>query len=113
MRTRAAVLFEQPGTWQVVDAQVDDPKDHEVLVRLVASGLCHSDDHVAKADGKVAHFPYCGGHEGAGVGEAVGPGVRGLAVGGVEVAVFAAARTRARFGDYFVEQGSVDQSDHA
>ena len=75
MRSRAALLMEQPGKWQVVDVEVDEPEDHEVLVRMVASGLCHSDDHVAKADGKVSHFPYCGGHEGAGVIEAVGPGV--------------------------------------
>lgn len=81
MKTRAALLMEQPGKWEVVEAQLDDPSDHEVLVKMVASGLCHSDDHVAKADGKVAHFPYCGGHEGAGVVEEVGPGVTGLAVG--------------------------------
>jgi NDMA-dependent alcohol dehydrogenase len=81
MKTRAALLMEQPGKWEVVEADLDGPKDHEVLVRMVATGLCHSDDHVAKADGKVPHFPYCGGHEGAGVVEAVGAGVRGLAPG--------------------------------
>lgn len=81
MKTKAALLMQQPGSWEVVEADLDDPKDHEVLVRLVASGLCHSDDHVAKAHGQVAHFPYCGGHEGAGIVEAVGPGVRNLAVG--------------------------------
>ena len=76
MKTRAAILMQQPGKWEVVEAELDDPKDHEVLVRIVASGLCHSDDHVAKADGKIGHLPYCGGHEGAGIVEAVGPGVR-------------------------------------
>ncbi len=81
MKTRAALLLQQPGRWEVVEVDLDDPGDNEVLVRLVASGLCHSDDHVAKADGKIAHFPYCGGHEGAGVVEAVGPGVRSLAPG--------------------------------
>ena len=81
MKTRAALLMEQPGKWEVVEVDLADPRDHEVLVRLVASGLCHSDDHIAKADGKIAHFPYCGGHEGAGVVEAVGPGVRSLEPG--------------------------------
>lgn len=81
MKTRAAVLMEQPAKWQVVEADLDEPGDHEVLVHIEASGLCHSDDHVAKADGVVSHFPYCGGHEGAGVVEAVGPGVRSLEVG--------------------------------
>src|SRR5215472_5998979 len=78
MKSRAALLMEQPGEWQVVEVDVDEPGDYEVLVRMVASGLCHSDDHVAKADGKISHFPYCGGHEGAGVVESVGRGVRAL-----------------------------------
>jgi len=73
--------MQQPGKWEVVEADLDPPRDHEVLVRVVASGMCHSDDHVAKADGKIGHFPYCGGHEAAGVVEAVGPGVRALEVG--------------------------------
>ena len=81
MKTRAAMLMEQPGKWEVVEADLDGPRDHEVLVRMVATGLCHSDDHVAKADGKVSHFPYCGGHEGAGIVEAVGAGVGGLVPG--------------------------------
>ena len=57
MKIRAAVLMEQPGKWEVVDAEVDEPGDHEVLVRMATSGLCHSDDHVAKADGKGAPLP--------------------------------------------------------
>ncbi len=97
MRSRAALLMEQPGKWQVVDVEVDQPQDHEVLVRMVASGLCHSDDHVAKADGKVSHFPYCGGHEGAGVVEAVGPGVRGLQTGDHIVTSFIPSCGRCQF----------------
>ena len=81
MKTRAAVLMQQPGEWEVVEADLDGPRDHEVLVRMVASGLCHSDDHVAKGDGVIGHFPYCGGHEGAGVVAETGPGVRGLQPG--------------------------------
>jgi Zn-dependent alcohol dehydrogenase len=57
MKTRAAILMQQPGTWEVVEADLDEPKDHEVLVRIVASGMCHSDDHVAKADGKIGDLP--------------------------------------------------------
>jgi S-(hydroxymethyl)glutathione dehydrogenase/alcohol dehydrogenase len=81
MKTRAALLTEQPGKWQVTDVDLDDPKDHEVLVRMVASGLCHSDDHVATNDVPIGTLPFCGGHEGAGVVEAVGPGVRAVAPG--------------------------------
>ena len=97
MKTRAAVLMEQPAKWQVIEADLDEPGDHEVLVRMVASGLCHSDDHVAKADGRVSHFPYCGGHEGAGVVEAVGPGVRALVPGDHVVTSFIPGCGRCRF----------------
>jgi NDMA-dependent alcohol dehydrogenase len=88
MKSKAAVLFEAPGDWQIVEVDVDEPKAHEVLVRHVAAGLCHSDDHVAKNDVPSAHYPYCGGHEGAGVVEAVGPGVTGIEVGDHFVASF-------------------------
>ena len=81
VKTKAAVLMQQPGEWEVTEVELDGPGDHEVLVRLVASGLCHSDDHIAKADGIIGHFPYCGGHEGAGVVEEVGPGVHSLKPG--------------------------------
>jgi len=89
--------MEQPGKWEVVEVELDDPKPHEVLVRMVASGLCHSDDHVAKADGKVGHFPYCGGHEGAGVVEQVGSGVHDLRPGDHIVTSFIPACGRCRW----------------
>jgi NDMA-dependent alcohol dehydrogenase len=81
MQVRAALLREVPGTWEVCSVELDEPRDHEVRVRMVASGLCHSDDHFATGDITVGHLPFCGGHEGAGVVEAVGNGVRGLVVG--------------------------------
>ncbi|NKQ57663.1 NDMA-dependent alcohol dehydrogenase [Amycolatopsis sp. K13G38] len=75
MRSRAAVLLETPGKWEVVDVDVDEPREHEVLLRNVAAGLCHSDEHHATGDVGQDHLPYCGGHEGAAIVEAVGPGV--------------------------------------
>ena len=80
MKTRAAVLLEQPGDWQVEEVELDEPKAGEVLVEMVATGLCHSDDHLAKGDHQMP-LPLCGGHEGAGVVRALGAGVRGLEVG--------------------------------
>ncbi|WP_028920854.1 NDMA-dependent alcohol dehydrogenase [Pseudonocardia acaciae] len=88
MRTRAAALLEQPGKWQVIDVELDEPAEHEVRVRFHAAGLCHSDDHAATGDMPVGKLPLIGGHEGAGVVEAVGPGVRTLAVGDHVVAQF-------------------------
>lgn len=88
MRTRAAALLEQPGKWQIVDVELDEPKANEVLVRFVAAGLCHSDDHASTGDMPVGRLPLIGGHEGAGVVEAVGPGVRSITVGDHVVAQF-------------------------
>ena len=89
--------MEQPGKWQVIDADLDAPREFEVLVRIVASGLCHSDDHVAKGDGIVPHFPYCGGHEAAGIVEAVGSGVRSLRPGDHVVSSFIPGCGRCRW----------------
>jgi NDMA-dependent alcohol dehydrogenase len=97
MRTRAAILCEQPGTWEIVDVELDEPGNREVLLRVVASGLCHSDDHVAKGDGVVPHLPYCGGHEVAGVVEAVGQGVQGLVEGDHVVTSFIPSCGRCRW----------------
>ncbi|HEY1966446.1 MAG TPA: NDMA-dependent alcohol dehydrogenase [Pseudonocardia sp.] len=81
MRTRAAALLEQPGKWQIVDVELAPPGENEVLVRFVAAGLCHSDDHASTGDMPIGRLPLIGGHEGAGVVEAIGSGVHSLAVG--------------------------------
>ena len=80
MKTEAAVLW-KPGTeWSVEAIDLDPPRGREVLVRMVATGICHSDEHFVTGD--VPFFgPMIGGHEGAGVVEAVGPGVSFLAPG--------------------------------
>lgn len=81
MKTRGAVLLEVPGRYEVVELDVDDPRPGEIRVRMVATGLCHSDDHHATGDMKVAILPFAGGHEGAGIVEAVGPHTSGFAEG--------------------------------
>jgi S-(hydroxymethyl)glutathione dehydrogenase / alcohol dehydrogenase len=80
---RAAVL-ERPGAAsRIEDLTLDEPRDGEVRVRMVASGVCHSDLHVR--DGEWDRpGPIVMGHEGAGVVEAVGPGVDRAATGLVE-----------------------------
>jgi S-(hydroxymethyl)glutathione dehydrogenase/alcohol dehydrogenase len=97
MKTRAALLYSQPGKWEVTDIDLDEPKDHEVLVRIVAAGLCHSDDHLAKGDVPSGHFPYCGGHEGAGVVEKVGSAVQSLQPGDHVVMSFIPSCGRCRW----------------
>lgn len=75
MKTQAAVLWEIGRDWQIEELELDDPCEGEVLVRLAASGLCHSDEHVRVGDLPFAGYPVIGGHEGAGIVERVGTNV--------------------------------------
>jgi S-(hydroxymethyl)glutathione dehydrogenase/alcohol dehydrogenase len=80
MQGKAAVLYELKQPLVVEDVEVLDPGPHEVLVRYVATGICHSDLHVITGD--LPHpLPVVLGHEGAGVVERVGPGVESVRPG--------------------------------
>ncbi len=80
MLVKAAVLHEPGQQLAIQELELVSPREGEVLVRFVASGVCHSDLHVIQ--GHMPHpTPVVLGHEGAGVVEAVGPGVTGVAVG--------------------------------
>jgi NDMA-dependent alcohol dehydrogenase len=81
MRTRAAIIRETPGKFEVVDLDLDDPRQGELRVKLAASGLCHSDQHLQSGELVADHYPIVGGHEGAGVVEAVGPNTPGWQAG--------------------------------
>jgi NDMA-dependent alcohol dehydrogenase len=74
MRTQAAILWESKTDWSVEDIELDPPGAGEVLVRVAAAGLCHSEEHHVTGDVPFA-APMIGGHEGAGYVEQVGPGV--------------------------------------
>jgi NDMA-dependent alcohol dehydrogenase len=80
MKTRAAVLRGVGQDFDVTEIDLDGPKAGEVLIRYVAAGLCHSDEHLRHGD-IVPRFPLVGGHEGAGIIEEVGPGVTRLKPG--------------------------------
>jgi S-(hydroxymethyl)glutathione dehydrogenase/alcohol dehydrogenase len=80
METEAAILWGMGEDWKVETIRLDPPKTGEVLVRIAASGMCHSDEHMRTGDlGGI--YPVIGGHEGAGVVEEVGPGVEDLVPG--------------------------------
>ena len=83
MKTRAAILRERNTPWSVEEIELDPPKAGEVLVKLAASGLCHSDEHVLTGDlaGAAPEPPMIGGHEGSGVVMEVGEGVSTLEPG--------------------------------
>ncbi|NGY66035.1 NAD(P)-dependent alcohol dehydrogenase [Lentzea sp. NEAU-D13] len=80
MKITAAVVGERHGPFELQDVLLDEPREGEVLVRVVATGICHTDIVTSHGD---LPFPLPGvlGHEGAGVVEAVGPGVSGLGEG--------------------------------
>lgn len=81
MRIRAAVLSEPGRPVVLEEVELDPPKEREVLVRVAAAGVCHSD--VRLADGQLGdgRWPMVLGHEGAGVVEAVGAGVSHVSPG--------------------------------
>lgn len=80
MRTRAAVFEGEGRPLRVETIEVEEPREGEVGLRLVASGVCHSDYHVVKGE-RSKPTPLVLGHEGSGVVEAVGPGVTSVDVG--------------------------------
>lgn len=80
--TGKAAILEEPGAPAVIrDITIDPPGPNEVLVRLAASGVCHTDLTVKNLNGNGMPFPIVLGHEGAGFVEAVGEGVTDLAPG--------------------------------
>ncbi|TDC56361.1 NDMA-dependent alcohol dehydrogenase [Actinomadura sp. KC345] len=121
MQTRAAILWEPHTDWSIEDIELDDPKAGEVKIKLAASGLCHSDEHVVTGDMVLSdeiaallgaeQFPLIGGHEGAGEVVQVGPGVTSLQEGDHVVLSFVPACGRcpscARGQQHLCDLGAV------
>ncbi|MGF7234039.1 MAG: NDMA-dependent alcohol dehydrogenase [Frankia sp.] len=87
MKTNAAIAWKVGEPWSVEEVELDPPKGGEVLVRMAAAGLCHSDDHITTGDMPV-RLPMVGGHEGAGIVEEVGPNVTSVKPGDHVVTMF-------------------------
>jgi S-(hydroxymethyl)glutathione dehydrogenase / alcohol dehydrogenase len=88
MKVRAAVLEEFARPLVVQELDLDEPRAGEVLVRLVACGVCHTDMYTASGVDPSGYAPTVLGHEGAGVVEAVGEGVGDVAPGDHVVTLF-------------------------
>ncbi len=88
MRIRAAVLEEFGQPLNVTEVELEGPKAGEVLVRLVACGVCHTDMYTASGADPSGYAPCVLGHEGAGVVEAIGAGVSSVTVGDHVVTLF-------------------------
>jgi aryl-alcohol dehydrogenase len=92
VKTTVAVVNEQGADFSLEEVELADPRADEVLVRIVATGLCHTDIHL-KGFLPGEMFPNVFGHEGSGVVEAVGDEVTGIEVGDHVVMSFRACRT--------------------
>src|ERR671934_1321700 len=88
MRMRAAVLEEFGKPLEVQELDLAEPSAGEVLVRLEACGVCHTDMYTASGVDPSGYAPTVLGHEGGGVVEAVGPGVESVKPGDHVVTLF-------------------------
>jgi aryl-alcohol dehydrogenase len=91
MRTTVAIVNEQGGDFTLDEVELEGPRADEVLVRIVATGLCHT-DITMKGFLPPEMFPNVFGHEGAGVVEEIGADVTGLEVGDHVVLSFRSCR---------------------
>ncbi len=88
MKTRAAVLEEFGQPLEVQELNLAEPRDGEVLVRIVACGVCHTDLFTLSGADPSGYKPAVLGHEGAGVVERVGPSVQDVKEGDHVVTLF-------------------------
>jgi S-(hydroxymethyl)glutathione dehydrogenase/alcohol dehydrogenase len=88
MKIRAAVLEQFGQPLNVTELDLAEPRGREVLVRLRACGVCHTDMYTASGVDPSGYAPTVLGHEGAGIVEAVGPDARDLTVGDHVVTLF-------------------------
>ncbi len=95
MLTRAAVVEGQGKPFTMCEVELDEPREDEVLVRMVATGLCHTDLTMSSFL-PPEMFPNVFGHEGAGVVDEVGPAVQGLEPGDHVVMSFRSCRDCAK-----------------
>lgn len=81
MKSRAAVAFEANSKLEIVEIDVSGPKEGEVLVQIIATGVCHTDAYTLSGADPEGLFPSVLGHEGGGIVREVGKGVENLEVG--------------------------------
>ena len=81
MKTRAAVAFEADKPLEVCEVDLEGPRAGEVLIEIMATGICHTDEFTKSGADPEGIFPAILGHEGAGIVREIGPGVTSLKVG--------------------------------
>src|SRR4028119_261853 len=81
MKTRAAIAVAPNQPLEIHEVDLEGPKAGEVLVEIMATGICHTDAYTLEGKDSEGIFPSILGHEGAGIVREVGPGVTSVAVG--------------------------------
>ena len=97
MKARAAVAWEAGKPLTIEEVEVAGPKAGEVLVRIVATGVCHTDAFTLSGEDPEGVFPSILGHEGGGVVEEVGEGVTSVAVGDHVIPLYTAECRECKF----------------
>ena len=81
MKVKAAEAFAPNEELKIVEVDLEEPKKGEVLVKMIATGVCHTDAYTLSGADPEGIFPSILGHEGAGIVEKVGEGVTSVEVG--------------------------------
>jgi S-(hydroxymethyl)glutathione dehydrogenase/alcohol dehydrogenase len=97
IKSRAAVAFAPNEPLQIVEIDVAPPKAGEVLVRIVATGVCHTDAYTLSGADSEGVFPAVLGHEGGGIVEAIGEGVTSVQVGDHVIPLYTAECRTCKF----------------
>ena len=88
MKSRAAVAFAADKPLEIVTVDLEGPKSGEVLVEIMATGICHTDAFTLSGDDPEGAFPAILGHEGAGIVREVGPNVSSVRVGDTVIPLY-------------------------
>ncbi|WP_372610781.1 S-(hydroxymethyl)glutathione dehydrogenase/class III alcohol dehydrogenase [Halomonas sp.] len=97
MKSRAAVALEKGKPLELVDIDVEGPGAGEVLVRIVATSVCHTDAYTLSGTDPEGNFPAVLGHEGAGVVQEVGAGVTSVRPGDHVIPLYTAECGQCKF----------------
>jgi S-(hydroxymethyl)glutathione dehydrogenase / alcohol dehydrogenase len=97
MKSRAAVAFAPAKPLEIVELDVAPPQAGEVLVRIVATGVCHTDAFTLSGEDPEGNFPAVLGHEGGGIVEAIGEGVTSVKPGDHVIPLYTAECGQCKF----------------
>ena len=97
MKTRAAVAWEVNKPLEIEEIEIGGPREGEVLIRNVATGVCHTDAYTLSGADPEGIFPCVLGHEGGAIVEEVGPGVTSLKVGDHVIPLYTAECGECKF----------------